>query len=123
MEIMRMLRGSTSIFAALVAATYCLLAVAPAGAVVVVSDGFGDADRNNNGTPLEAADVDTGGFGGMGAIGTYIPARASNPDPNPDPMINDAATNAELTAVLDPSDIGIRWFSNARFTNANTGDA
>jgi hypothetical protein len=93
-----------------------------APAAVVISDGFGDADRNNNGTPLEAFDVDTGGFAGMGAIGTYIPARESNPDPNPDPMIDGRGTNAELTTVLDPSDVGIRWFSNAAFTTNNTGD-
>src|SRR5688572_6304812 len=80
-------------------------------AVVVISDGFGDADRNNNGTPLESADVDAGGFAGGGAIGTYAPARASNPDPNPDPEIDDRARNDELTAVLDSGDVGIRWFS------------
>jgi MYXO-CTERM domain-containing protein len=94
----------------------------PAGAVPVIFDGFGDADRDNNGTPLEAADVDTGGFGGNGNIGTYIPARASNPDPNPDPLVDARATNPELTAVLDPTDVGIRWFSNASFTNTHTGD-
>ncbi len=92
-------------------------------AAVVISDGFGDADRNNNGMPLEPLDVDTGGFAGNGTIGTYAPGRASNPDPNPDPEIDDRATNPELTAVLDPSDVGIRWFSNASFTNSHTGDA
>jgi len=93
-----------------------------AQAAVVFFDGFGDADRDNNGTPLEAADVDTGGFGGGGTISTYIPARESNPDPNPDPMIDERGRNAELTAALDPTDVGIRWFSNASFTNTHTGD-
>ena len=108
--------------AVIVAGVPLFWAAAPAGAVVVISDGFGDADRNNNGIALEAFDVDTGGFAGLGAIGTYIPARASNPDTNPDPMIDARGTNAELTTVLDPSDVGIRWFQNAAFTNSNTGD-
>lgn len=108
--------------AALIAGTHWLLGATPAGAVVVIFDGFGDADRNNNGVALEADDVDTGGVAGGGTIDTYTPARASNPDPNPDPLIDDRATNAEVTAVLDASDVGIRWLSNAAFTNSNTGD-
>jgi hypothetical protein len=107
---------------ATVASLSLLCLPAPAWAAVVIFDGFGDADRDNNGTPLEAADVDTGGFAGMGAIGTYTPARESNPDTNPDPVIVERATNPELTTVQDPSDIGIRWFSNASFTNNHTGD-
>jgi len=110
------------VFAAIVLAAAQAPWQSSAHAAVVIFDGFGDADRNNNGTPLEAADVDTGGFGGNGVIGTYTPARASNPDTNPDPNIEDRATNAELTTVLNPSDVGIRWLSNASFTNTNTGD-
>jgi hypothetical protein len=111
-----------SLIAAVLALLTALNLTTPALAVVVISDGFGDADRNNNGTPNETADVDLGGISGGGTISTYAPARASNPDLNPDPEIDGRGRNDELTAVLDPSDVGIRWFSNASFTTNNTGD-
>jgi hypothetical protein len=81
-----------------------------AHAVVKFFDGFGDADINNNGTPLEAADVDVNN---NTTIGTYTPARASN---------SALATNPEVNSVLNASDVGLRWLSNAGFTSSNTGD-
>jgi hypothetical protein len=110
------------LFTAIAALLMALNLTTPTLAVVVVSDGFGDADRNNNGTPNETADVDLGGISGGGTISTYAPARVSNPDPNPDPEIDARARNDELTTVLDPNDVGIRWFANASFTNSHTGD-
>jgi hypothetical protein len=41
-----------------------------AAAAVVISDGFGDADKNNNGVPLEPADVDVSSAGD-GTVGSY----------------------------------------------------
>jgi hypothetical protein len=66
----------------------------PALAVVVISDGFGDADRNNDGT-----------------IGTL------DTDWNDSGTFNDATADAalitrgitEVTAATDPSDTGIVW--------------
>ncbi len=85
--------------------------------VVKFSDGFGDGDRNNDGT-LNDADTDTQTNG----IGTYTPARGSNPDPNPDPMVHGGATNPEVSTVLDAGDEGLRWLSHSGFTGSNNGD-
>ncbi|MDZ4657556.1 MAG: PEP-CTERM sorting domain-containing protein [Bythopirellula sp.] len=85
--------------------------------VVKFFDGFGDADRNNDGV-INDADTDTQTNG----IGTYIPARGSNPDPNPDPLIDDRATNPEVGTALDSGDTGLRWLSHSGFTGANNGD-
>jgi hypothetical protein len=73
-------------------------------------DGFGDADLNNNGTPLEFVDVDVNH---NEAIGTYAPGRASN---------SSGGMNPELTSVLDANDQGLRWLFHSGYTNANTGD-
>jgi hypothetical protein len=73
-------------------------------------DGFGDADLNNNGTPLEFVDVDVNH---NEDIGTYTPARASN---------SAMATTPELTTVLDADDTGLRWLFSSGYTNNNTGD-
>lgn len=86
------------------------LTTSPALAVVKFFDGFGDADLNNNGTPLEFVDVDVNH---NEEIGTYTPARASN---------SAMATTPELTTVLDANDSGLRWLFSSGYTNTNTGD-
>ncbi|TWU24558.1 PEP-CTERM sorting domain-containing protein [Bythopirellula polymerisocia] len=87
-----------------------LLTLVPASlqAAVVLSDGFGDADRNNDNV-IDGSDTDTGTDG----IGTYIPARSSN---------TAMATNNEVATALDSNDKGLRWLSNSGFTGSNTGD-
>ena len=82
----------------------------PAHAVVKYSDGFGDADLNNNGTPLEFVDVDVNH---NEDIGMYAPARSSN---------SSGGMNTELTSVLDANDTGLRWLFHSGYTDNNTGD-
>ncbi len=78
--------------------------------VVKIFDGFGDADINNNGIPLEAVDVN---IQGSAATTTYTPGRLAT-DPN-------LPVNHELTSVADPSDQGIRWLNIRGFTAGNDG--
>jgi hypothetical protein len=78
--------------------------------VVVISDGFGDADLNNDGIALGLPDVDVNN---SGTVGTYTPARSSNAS---------MGTNPEVSSVLDASDTGLRWLSQSGFTTSNTGD-
>ena len=94
-----------------------LAAAPPAGAVVVIFDGFGDADLNNNGIPLEPTDVDVSSSG-RGTVGPYVAlANAGSPPLYPlDTMVN------EVTTVEDPSDVGIRWFSIGGWTGGATPD-
>jgi hypothetical protein len=101
----------------LVAVATWLLAAAPAGAVVVISDGFGDADINN-GIPLEMEDADVSGRGD-GAIGPY---NAANGGGSP-PVFPTGTMVNEVTAVEDPSDVGIRWHSIGRFGSFTPPDA
>lgn len=91
---------------AIAAAVVCC---SPALAVVVISDGFGDADINNNGTPLE--DVDVSVQGGVGST-TYIPGRLFVDGMSEEP------TNMEVDTVLDASDTGIRWLNIRGFSGA-----
>lgn len=81
----------------------------PAMAVVVISDGFGDADINNNGVSLE--DVDVSPQGGVGST-TYIPGRLFVDGESGEP------TNPEIDTVLDASDSGIRWLNIRGFSGA-----
>lgn len=81
----------------------------PALAIVVISDGFGDADINNDGVPLEAVDVSpTGGVG----TPTYIPGRLFVDGMSGEP------TNTKVDTVLDASDRGIRWLNIRGFSGA-----
>jgi hypothetical protein len=98
-------------------ATAGLLLPADACAVVAIFDGFGDADVNNNGIPLEMADADVSGAGDS-AIGPYI-ALGNGGTPMLYPM--DTMVN-EVTTVEDASDVGIRWFSISPFTGAPSLD-
>lgn len=84
----------------------------PAFAVVVIRDGFGDADLNNNGTALE--DVDVSVQGGVGST-TYIPGRLVDGSGN-------EPTNMEIDAALPGSDPGIRWVQMRGFSGALAND-
>ncbi|HEX3599240.1 MAG TPA: PEP-CTERM sorting domain-containing protein [Lacipirellulaceae bacterium] len=92
-----------------------LVCHASALAVVKIFDGFGDADVNNNGIPLEPADVDVSGAGG-GTVGPYI---ALNNGGTPPVFPNNTMVN-EVTSVQDASDVGIKWFSIGGFTSGAT---
>lgn len=82
------------VFSGMVAVAAAMWHSNAALAVVVISDGFGDADRDNNGI-VEFYDTD------INISGTWNDATA------------DAAINArgiiEVTAATDPTDVGIVW--------------
>ncbi len=78
------------------------IAAAPAFATVVISDGFGDADRNNDGV-IDKYDTDANADG---TIGTYVPASFAG------------TTINEVTAAIDPSDTGIKWFGTRGWTSS-----
>ncbi len=62
------------------------IACLPAGAVVVISDGFGDADINNNGVPFEPVDTN---IQGSRFNFNYRPGRLDQPgDYNGDGLVN-----------------------------------
>lgn len=86
-------------------------------AVVVISDGFGDADRDNDGTPLELADVDVSSSGD-GIVGPYV---ALNNGGTPAIFPVDTMVN-EVTAVENAADEGIRWFSIGGWTSGANPD-
>jgi hypothetical protein len=86
-------------------------------AAVVILDGFGDADTNNNGVALESADVDVSGAGN-GMVGPYI-ALGNNGTPAVYPM---DTMVPEVTTVENASDVGIRWFSISGFTTGAMPD-
>lgn len=94
----------------------CTVPASPAHAVVVISDGFGDADINNNGIALEDADVNVAGEAPLGDPNTYVPARLEDPEGN-------GPANNEITSVLDPTDTGIRWLQSRGFTGGTTGSS
>lgn len=72
---------------------------------VVFFDGFGDADLDNNGVPLELYDVNLQGDN----------ATEYEPPEFPGTLVQ------EVTSVLDPSDTGLRWLFSNGFTGG--GDA
>ncbi len=89
----------------------------PAFALVKVFDGFGDADLDNNGIPLEPADVDVSSSGD-GTVGPYV-ALGNGGSPLVYPM--DTMVD-EVTAVENASDTGIRWYSIGGWTSGTTPD-
>lgn len=97
------------------AATAVAIAVCPgiASAVVVIRDGFGDADINNNGIPFENVDTDIAGTPPNGLPDTYVPARLED-------AMGDGPANPEVTTVLDASDTGIRWLQTRGFTGGSS---
>jgi hypothetical protein len=75
--------------------------VRPAQAVVVISDGFGDADRNNDGSITLDTDInDSGTHNDF----TGTPPSATGPDSG---LANRGII--EVTAATDPGDVGIVW--------------
>ena len=91
-----------------------ILAVAcssSAFAEIVIFDGFGDADINNNGVPLESIDVNVGGTPPNGEANTYVPGRLQD-------LEGDGPANPEVTEVLDKNDIGIRWLQMRGWSGA-----
>lgn len=112
-------KGFSSVFrqlAIFVCVAAALSASAPSvHAVVKISDGFGDADVNNNGIAAEAADTDVSG-GGTGSVGSYV-ALGNGGSPAVFPantMVN------EVTAATDSLDVGIKWFSISGFSGTTT---
>ncbi len=102
----------------LVAAMFAtLLTIAPSisHAKVVIFDGFGDGDLNNNGIAFEADEV----------VGTYEPFY----DPmtmtrDGSPLVFPAGTMVVGPTVADNvNDRGIRWFSTGGFGTSGSGDA
>ncbi len=93
-----------------------LLSSSPASAVIVISDGFGDADLNNNGMALEGVDADVGLDSDGGNLTTYIPGRLTD-------GTGTEPTNNEVTTVLDAGDTGLRWLQMRGFTGSNEGDS
>ena len=79
-------------------------------AVVVISDGFGDADRNNDGSIT--ADTDLNDSGTLNDF-TGTPPTATGPD---SALANRGIT--EVTAATDPSDVGIVWSGIRSFDTA-----
>lgn len=93
-----------------------LLAAHHARGVVVLSDGFGDADINNNGTPFEDVDTNVGPTAPLGLPDTYVPGRLED-------INGDGPANPEVTSVLDANDTGIRWLQMRGFTGGTTGSS
>lgn len=81
------------------------LVSSPANAVVVLSDGFGDADLNNDGT------LD-GNVQGSVEDETWVPARVFIDG------MSDEPENTEVTAALNAGDTGIRWIQMRGWTSA-----
>ncbi|MCA9237573.1 MAG: hypothetical protein KDA44_19000 [Planctomycetales bacterium] len=103
--------------AALAVATVATQGARPVHGAVVVYDGFGDADKNNNGIPLEPADVDVSGAGD-GTVGPYVAlGNGGSPAVYPlDTMVN------EVTAVENAADTGIRWYSIGGWTGSTPSE-
>ena len=108
-------RGAT--LALLVALAQWFSTAMPAAAVVVISDGFGDADLDNNGTALELYDVDISSAGD-GSIGTYEPVQNGMLDT----IFADGVTVQEVNAVENSSDRGVPWYFIAGFTSGTSPD-
>lgn len=120
MKVSKRLRGKASwlplaAFAGLAAAVVCQ--PLSAQAAVVIFDGFGDADKNNNGVPLELVDVEVSSAGD----GSVEPYTALGNDGSPLVFPMDTMVS-EVTAVEDPNDVGIRWTSISGFTGAPSFD-
>ena len=81
---------------------------------VVITDGFGDADRDNaNGITFYDTDVNNSG--------TWNSTTGDPNNPGPDENLNDKGL-IEVTAAEDASDVGIVWLATRGFTSSNTGD-
>ncbi|MEM1098512.1 MAG: PEP-CTERM sorting domain-containing protein [Planctomycetota bacterium] len=86
-----------------------LTSVAMGQSTVVIFDGFGDADRNNDGQ-VDNFDLDASS---NGVLEPYTP-------PNfPDVTIDEILPTNPL---IDPTDTGIRWLGAGGFTSSPNGD-
>ena len=81
-------------------------------AVVMIFDGFGDADRNNDG--CITVDTDLNDSGTLNDF-TGTPPTATGPD---SALANRGIT--EVTAATDPSDVGIIWSGIRSFDTTAT---
>ena len=89
---MMMMRNGTKYIFPMGAALAVAVVAVPSFAI---TDGFGDGDRNNNGS-ITAYDTDVD--------------------------LSGAIDGSELTTALDASDTGIIWAATRGFTSSNTGD-
>ena len=80
---------------------------ATASWAVVIKDGFGDADRNNDGS-ITFYDTD------VNLSETF------NASPEDDAL--NAKGLIEVTSAEDANDVGIKWSATRGFTSSNTGD-
>lgn len=88
-------------------------AVAPSWAVVI-KDGFGDADRNNDGV-IGFYDTDVN----LSETLNDVTGDPNNPGEDEN-LFNKGLI--EVTSAEDPSDVGIIWSASRGFTSSNTGD-
>jgi hypothetical protein len=86
---------------------------------VVIFDGFGDADLDNDGVIAEPNDSDISG-GGDGEVEPYVPLEDDvTGEPGGSPPVFPAGTTVnEVTAAENASDVGIKWFSIGQWTSA-----
>ncbi len=95
----------------------CLATPATGQLTTLLTDGFGDADRNNNGIDQFDWDLNEGGV--LNNASQALPADQGYVPPNfPGALI------AEVDTPTDASDVGIRWQGAGGFTsgaNADTG--
>lgn len=104
--------GLLSIMASLLVTT----AFSNAFAVVVIRDGFGDGDRNNNGLAFETNDGELGIEGDI--TGDYLALGGGG-----SPLVFPEGTMViGATTPDDTSDVGIRWTSTGGITNSGAGD-
>jgi hypothetical protein len=96
-----------------------LLYQTTAWSTVVIFDGFGDADLDNDGLIAEPNDSDVSG-GGDGGVGPYVPLEDDiTGEPGGSPVVFPAGTMVnEVTAAENASDVGIKWFSIGQWTTA-----
>jgi hypothetical protein len=92
-----------------------LLGAPRAEAVVVISDSFGDADRDNKSGPLQLLDTDINLNETAGD--SYEPTQ----DADADTIFPDGTLVQEVTAVENSADVGIAWYNARGFTS--TGDS
>lgn len=98
-----------------VATMAALLASSASGSwAVVITDGFGDADRNNDGA-INFYDTD------VNLSDTWNVTTGDPNNPGPDETINNKGL-FEVTAAENAGDVGIKWSATRGFTSSNTGD-
>ncbi len=107
-----------SLILSLLVLSLVLLVSSSSSLAVVITDGFGDADLDNNGV-INFYDTDAGDswFDDPNMVNdnfTYVPAYLQDPNGN-------GPTNPEVTSALDAGDVGIKWFQMRGFTGNNDG--